>query len=47
MREDFRHDEKILCYHSARSSLKISFVIGNRARHKWRIPQYTKSSIGE
>jgi hypothetical protein len=47
VREDFRYDENFLCYYAALSALKFSFTNGNRARHKWRIPQYTKSSIGE
>jgi hypothetical protein len=47
VREDFRHDENFLCYYAALSGLKFSFTNDNRARHKWRIPQYTKSSIGE
>jgi hypothetical protein len=36
-----------LCYYAARSALKLSFNNCNGARHKGRIPQYTKSSISE
>jgi hypothetical protein len=41
-----------LCYYAALSEFKtlvqqISFNNGNRARHKRRIPQYTKGSISK